>query len=277
VSNRWQFESTEAYRFCDEWIHEKEKRRRRAGFGWRIRKGVQRTGSRVVGLLNLVASVVSLATAVEFDRFSPAGLAVAVLNLVGAGFGYVRTRIRRPAEKDVVYGEPVDADAVGWRRQGSDLSFIQAVQLTALFAAFLYSGTVVALTTFDDGDGRSALVSLTPRPTRTPTRMKTPAHTKTPRPTRTATQVSGGQRARTVAPTRIPPAPTETEPPTETPFDPTETPTETPSPTATFTPIVTKVPVTVDHSGDEDAAADPNQKAVDESPTETPVTPNDPE
>jgi hypothetical protein len=228
----------------------------------------------VVGLLNLVASVVSLATAVEFERFSPAGLAVAVLNFVGAGFGYVRTRIRRPAEKDVVNGEPVDADAVGWRRQGSDLSFIQAVQLTALFAAFLYSGTVVALTAFDDGDGRPALISLTPRPTRAPTRTKTPARAKTPTPTRTDTQIIR-QGVETVAPTQIPPVPTETEPPTETPMDPTESPTRLP--TATFTPIVTKVPVTVDHSGDEDAAADPNQKAVDESPTETPVTPNDPE
>jgi hypothetical protein len=121
VSNRWQFESNEAYRFCDEWIHEKEKRRRRAGFGWRIRKGVQRTGSRVVGLLNLVASVVSLAAG-ERPLIHPGGSADGVVRgvpLFGNGGGVDGLRRWRRSSRSYQSHTPTDPDAGTYEDTGT--------------------------------------------------------------------------------------------------------------------------------------------------------------
>jgi hypothetical protein len=123
VGGRWVFTATDCTDFCDALKAkrgQRQPRRRRfiAWFRWGWISGN--------GLLNFLASAISVAIAVR-DRDLPGlGYALGALNFLAGGWGYLASREPRGPHEDWGGGQPLDPDVValrdeisrGWPAQG---------------------------------------------------------------------------------------------------------------------------------------------------------------
>ena len=213
---RLQFPRAEAIQFCEEW-----RRGRPLGWtgsgqppgpagsqpsmatpaGWPAGPSVApsasvsnrawRTG---LETLNAVASVVSLATAVGFDRARLEGIVLAALNLLAAGLAAVRARARRNAEEAWRSGGAGDVAAAAWAPSRWERVSLRLFQVLCLLATGVFVGLVA--------------LALAPEREIVPRRGAFPTATATARPRMSPTPVATTRAiAFPTVPVAIPPTP----------------------------------------------------------------------
>ncbi len=246
VGGRWQFSRADAERYRDALLAKKRgKTSRRLVFA-RFGRGMHK----LIALLHLLGTIVSLATAAGDDQYSWVGWPLGALNLLAAGWGYVSWRRTEPSEDDWVDGQPVDRDAVGLhvaaspqpvpgsreraRAGAGPTPFVIVMHITILAATVLYADdpeTPFTLFSSDDGPEIPTIASTLTAPAATTADAVTIPSAVPPFETPTPTERVPSTTS--VATSTLPPTVDE---PTVTP-EPTEvTPTVTPSPTLTPTP-----------------------------------------
>jgi hypothetical protein len=279
----WRFDRVEAERFRDAWRIEKKKKSKKRLVTGPLRRKLHRLRIQGIGFINLSASIISLASVIQFDRFQLAGIGFAVLNFFAAVFHFVAFWRRRPRDDDFVRDEPIDTAAIDWYRYGSGAPARQKWQTASVLTTAVFVGVVFGL-----GPGNAevtdapvaATSTSVPTVTRSFLRAALPP---TPTPTPTSLPPRTTQLVRIDGPAADEPdRPRPTDVPTST-WEPTPTfaPSPTPSPSPTFTPPPTEPDAPQDDVGDpatktpffnpdEGAAVDPNQKAKLTEPEPTP-------
>jgi hypothetical protein len=245
VDGGWQFLLSDAQAFCDDWRNRHTRRRAGGGVVSPPPGPLRRAGGFGVDVLNVSASVVSLATAVGLDSNRAVGLTLAALNIVLAtihsSWSAARNRAREAAAAS---GQGARAAT---RRIGDwGFSLLRGLQVVCLLATVGFVAVAVASNSDRERLGRA----VQPPPTET----RVSLFFETPTPVNTVIPIILGPTPTNFAgfETRPPERPTDTPIPT---MPPTVTPTPTVPPTVTPSPTV-PVPTDTDGDGVPDDAPD---------------------